>query len=204
MKPLTDTPGTPLNRSLRQSILRFVRSRVKNDAVAEDLTQDILLKAAVARTGLRQPSKMDAWIFRIARNRVNDYFRTSRETVLFDERLHADSAQPERHGASRDEDRALRADLSAFVRQVVDELPPHYRDALLATEFEGISQVEYAARAGLSVPAAKSRVQRGRKEVRRVFERCCEVTADAYGTIVDARARRPAECEFKTCKDPKP
>ncbi len=79
----------------------------------------------------------------------------------------------------------------------VERLPEIYREALRLTEFEGVSQVELARRLGLSVSAAKSRVQRARAMVRAEMERCCRWETDRYGTAVDAQPRR-ADC----CAEP--
>ena len=190
-----------LNDELRAGIYRFVRSRVGNPSTSEDLTQEILIKAARARTALREPAKLEGWVFRIARNRINDYFRTSRRPgEPYDETVHATSERHDENPESvGNEEAEFRASLRRYIRGVVESLPPHYREALLATEFEGLSHTAYAARAGLSLPAAKSRVQRGRKEVRRIFEACCEISADRYGNIVEAHPRLAKKID-RTCR----
>jgi RNA polymerase sigma-70 factor (ECF subfamily) len=71
-----------------------------------------------------------------------------------------------------------------------------YRDAIIATEYDGLSQVELAQRLGLSVSAAKSRVQRARAMVRETIERCCHFDVDHYGTVVDYTPRiETCECD---------
>lgn len=190
------------SRDLRASLYAFVFSRVKNHALSEDLTQEILIKVARNQSTLRDANRLEGWIFRIARNRLNDHFRASRGgSEVFDENVHAlPETDDQQHEALKAEEADLRRSLQKYIRRVVEELPPHYRDALLATEFEGLSQVAYAKRAGLSVPAAKSRVQRGRKEVRRIFEECCEVEADPYGNIIDAIPRAVPEKRDPDCR----
>jgi RNA polymerase sigma-70 factor (ECF subfamily) len=70
-----------------------------------------------------------------------------------------------------------------------------YRDAIIATDYDGLSQVELAQRLGLSVSAAKSRVQRARAMVRTQIERCCHFEVDHYGTVVDCTPRiETCEC----------
>lgn len=191
-----------VSRGLRTHLYAFVFSRVSNHALAEDLTQEILVKVARNRAKLREADRLEAWVFRIARNRIHDHFRAHRgESQTFDENVHGSIEQGDRqHEAIESEELKLRSTLRAYIRRVVEELAPHYRDALLATEFEGLSQVAYAKRAGISVPAAKSRVQRGRKEVRRIFEACCEVSADRYGNIIDAIPRTAGEKPHRECR----
>lgn len=205
-KPLllaTKTEGKePRRRELRASLYAFVFSRVKNHALAEDLTQEILIKVARHQSGLREADRLEAWIFRIARNHLYDHFRASRgDNEVFDEKLHGWGGPGEQQQAVHEaEEAGLRRSLRAYIRGVVEGLSPHYREALTATEFEGLSQVAYAKRAGISIPAAKSRVQRGRREVRRIFEECCEVHADRYGNIVDAIPRTIVEAQDSDCR----
>jgi RNA polymerase sigma-70 factor (ECF subfamily) len=59
--------------------------------------------------------------------------------------------------------------------------------ALILVDFEGISQVELAKRIGLSVSAAKSRVQRARTQLRALIEACCQIDTDIYGNFIDCR-----------------
>ena len=81
------------------------------------------------------------------------------------------------------------------MRDVVKTLPPIYREAILLTEYEGMTQVELARHLGLGLSAAKSRVRRAREMVRDRVEKCCHVEFDAYGTMVDCRRRTsPAGC----------
>jgi len=92
------------------------------------------------------------------------------------------------------EEQRLRDELTDYVRDVVKTLPPLYREAILLTEYEGMTQVELARHLGLGLSAAKSRVQRARALVRERVEKCCHVEFDAYGTLVECRRRSPANC----------
>jgi RNA polymerase sigma-70 factor (ECF subfamily) len=67
---------------------------------------------------------------------------------------------------------------------MIRQLPPAYREAITLADLEGVNQAEAAARVGLSVSGMKSRVQRGRKQLKAVLEECCRVHLDRRGTIV--------------------
>ena len=168
----------------RSAILGYIASRTGNVAVAEDLTHDVFVKAI--RSGPSQGSG-EAWLFTIARNTVADYFRRSKNTEHFEEGKHAIV----RGGNAMldEEEQGLREVLSKYVRGAVDSLPAIYRDALRATEYQGISQVELARRLGISVSAAKSRVQRARGMVKETIEQCCRWQIDRYGSVVDVQRR---------------
>jgi RNA polymerase sigma-70 factor (ECF subfamily) len=64
-------------------------------------------------------------------------------------------------------------------------LPEHYRQALLLTEYQGLTQEQLAERLGISLSGAKSRVQRAREKLRDMLLRCCHFEFDRRGRIVD-------------------
>jgi RNA polymerase sigma-70 factor (ECF subfamily) len=68
---------------------------------------------------------------------------------------------------------------------MIDSLPSHYREALLLTEYEGLSQKDLADRLGISISGAKSRVQRARAMLRDLLMECCHFEFDRYGTVID-------------------
>jgi RNA polymerase sigma-70 factor, ECF subfamily len=72
-------------------------------------------------------------------------------------------------------------------------LPEADRKALKMTGLEGLSQKELAARLGLSVTGAKSRVQRARVRLKEAILDCCHVEMDRRGTPIDY-ARKRGEC----------
>lgn len=168
---------------LRGAVRRFIGARVKSAALADDLTQDTFVKVLRQLPRVRDPRRIMGWVFQIARHEVADHFRRARPTELFEEKH--DVAAPARPDVTDREEARLREDLAAYIRSVVYQLPPVYREALLLTDYEGLSQIELAERIGRSVSAAKSRVQRARAMVRETIDRCCHFEVDRYGTVVD-------------------
>lgn len=191
-------PDPAVLARLRHAIRAFVLARVKEPALADDITQETLLRLLTRFNTLRQADRLEAWVFQIARNAVADHFRSARPSEPFDEQAHADTSDPVPHEPFVAEEEVLRRELAAYVRSVVEHLPESYRDALRAVEFEGVSQVELARRLGLSVSAAKSRVQRARAMAREEMERCCRWETDRYGTIVDVQPRQADCCSRRT------
>ena len=181
---------------LRAALLGFLLSRVRDAALADDLVQETLLRLSRHADALRETDRLEAWVFRIARNVVADHFRTVRPTVRFDEAIHAGGGDP----PEPQDEALLQGHLAHYVRSVVEGLPAIYREALLLAEFEGVPQVELARRLGLSVSAAKSRVQRARRMVREEMEGCCRWEFDRYGTALDAKPRNCACGEGSGCQ----
>lgn len=172
----------------RSSLRGFIRKRVPNDAVADDLTQEVWVRIAKKLGELRDTGKLEAWIYQIARNVVTDFYRRQRETT----ELPADLPAPPDETVVEE----LRQNLYDYVKGVVDSLPEPHREALVLTMYEGLSQQEVAERLGISPTAAKSRVQRARAEVRKAMERCCKWKFDRLGNIIDyeSRTRKCREC----------
>ena len=77
-----------------------------------------------------------------------------------------------------------RAEMAHCIAPMVRGLPDTYRRAVELTELEGMSQPAAAERLGLSVPGAKSRVQRGRARLRAMLLRCCQIETDRRGRVV--------------------
>lgn len=173
----------------RDPVRRFVGARVRDDTLADDLTQEIFVRVLRRLPELRDHRRVMGWLFQIARNVVADHFREAKPSTELRETDLAEAFDDEAVMAG--EEVRLRDELTAYVREVVKALPPLYREAILLTDYEGMTQVELARHLGLGLSAAKSRVQRARAMVRERIERCCHVEFDTYGTMVECRRRAP-------------
>jgi RNA polymerase sigma-70 factor (ECF subfamily) len=71
------------------SVFHYLYSRVNNIEDAEDLTSQTYLTAFEKRAALRDPNKFKPWVFTIARNKANDFFRRTQRhpKVAFDEEI---------------------------------------------------------------------------------------------------------------------
>ena len=154
----------------------FIRSRVEDDATAEDLLQETFIR--VHRHLCCQPNwdKPAGWFYQIARNLIIDHYRRRRELVELSDTLLAESDIPEGDAE---------AELALSLKDLIDELPEPYRQALLLTDVLGLSQKQLAEQQGLSLSGAKSRVQRARDKLRDLLLQCCHFEFDRRGGIVD-------------------
>lgn len=155
----------------------FIRSRVRDHGAAEDILQEVFLKIHKKLPSLRESERLEAWVWRIARNAVTDYFRSpSRETVLPEDLSHEGKSEV--------------PDLSPCVRRFVEELPKEQKEALLLTEWQGLKQDEMAKKLGLSHSGAKSRVQRARANLKELLLDCCRLELDRRGNVIEMTQRR--------------
>jgi RNA polymerase sigma-70 factor, ECF subfamily len=181
-RPVVDL--TALWREFSRPLLGFLRSRVANSADAEDLLQAIFLKVQRGLPNLRDTGKLQGWIYQIARHALTDYYRRRRPEDVVDE-------LPELAQSLDGEDEV---DLRPAIRRMIAALPPEFRDAIVLTEFQGLSQIELAARLGLSNSGAKSRVQRARARLRVMLDECCHFEFDRRGKVIDAVPRKGCVC----------
>jgi RNA polymerase sigma-70 factor (ECF subfamily) len=168
-----NTFNTPLER--------FIRGRVPDEQIASDLLQDVYLKIHTHLDTLRDDERLQSWVYQIARNAVHDYYRSHKPVVELPETI----ADPDELDSGDD----FTARVAAMVREMMVYLPEEYREALILTEFEGLTQKELAERLGLSLPGAKSRVQRGKKLLRELLLTCCHFQFDRLGKVIDYQPR---------------
>ena len=157
----------------------FIRSRVRDHAAAEDILQDVFVRIHQKLPSLRAGDRLEAWVWRITRNAIADFFRRLRPTEPLPEGI-----------ALASEITDDLPDLRPCVRQFVNELPSPYREALLLTEWQGLTQDEMGKRLGLSPSGAKSRVQRARGQLKNLLLDCCRLELDRRGNIIEMTPRQ--------------
>lgn len=161
---------------------QFIRRRVSDDATAEDLLQDVFLNIHQHVDTLRDVKKLESWIYQLTRNAIIDYYRSTRPTTSLDvpETLQLPEDLPNEDVVS---------ELFPCVRAMVMSLPAQDRQALILTEYQGLTQKELAERLGLSLSGAKSRVQRARAKLKQQLLDCCHFELDRRGHVIDYQPR---------------
>lgn len=160
---------------------RFLRHRTGSDAEADDLLQEVFLRVLRQPNGLCGIDNRRAWLYHAARNLLIDRLRLSKEQVP----LPADLAVEE-------DDPAPPVDgLSQCLPRALAELSRQDREAIALCDIQGITQQDYADRLGLSLPAAKSRVQRARVRLKAHLTHACQVKFDAAGQVAGFVPRPP-------------
>jgi RNA polymerase sigma-70 factor, ECF subfamily len=66
---------------------------------------------------------------------------------------------------------------------MIQQLPEHYREAVILSELQGLTQKEVAKVQGTSLSGAKSRVQRGRALLKNMLDDCCRLEFDHRGRL---------------------
>jgi RNA polymerase sigma-70 factor (ECF subfamily) len=170
------------------SLERFVRNHVADAHQAEDIVAEVMLRIHEHIDDLDDRDRVNAWVFRIARNTITDHYRRNgrrREAPQLDVEPAPDGAADE----WLDDQEAVLSELASCIRPLVDALPGDYKRALQLTDLDGLTQAEAARLEGISVSGMKSRVQRGRRQFAALVRRCCEITTDNRGEVVDFQLR---------------
>ena len=142
----------------------FIRRRVPDPGDAEDILQDVFYELVETYRMMKPVEQVTAWLFRVARNRITDLFRSKSrqmlrdeppqvtedgEVLLLDEFLPSSDAGP--HAAY------ARSVLAEALDDALDELPEEQREVFVAHEVLGYSFKELAAQTGVSVNTLLSR-----------------------------------------------
>jgi RNA polymerase sigma-70 factor (ECF subfamily) len=170
---------------LIDDLRRFVRRRVSDQHEADDIVQDTLTKLAEQLRDGPIGRPLHAWVLRVARNAIVDHYRARGRGQAPVENVAADDPGPPP---------IEKAGLLASFRAFIHALPAEQREAVLLTEYDGLTQAELAARLGVPVSTVKSRVQRGRKRLERALRECCAFEFDRRGRIVDWTRRPGGDC----------
>jgi len=160
-------------QTFSEGLRSFIMSKVKNDADTEDILQNVFIRVHDNIGTLSDRSKIKPWLYQVTRNLIVDHFRKKR----FDQIDFKNYTVVERSSV-----KFMDEAVSDMVK-MMDDLPPEYCEALCQTEIGGMSQKEYAEKAGLSYSGAKSRVQRARIMLKQMLLECCHYQFDKYGTV---------------------
>ena len=128
---------------------------VSQEADAEDLVQQTILRALIGRRHFCPGTNLKAWLFTIQRNSFNSRWRTTcRETMPGGEFFETFAVEPATQEGG------------LYARQVLDrmmrELSPAHREMLILVPVQGLSYEDAAERCGCSVGTVKSRINRAR------------------------------------------
>ncbi len=148
-------------------VRNFILASVKNRWVADDLVQETFLRVLQNLDKVRDQAKLSSWIFRIARNLCQDYFRSpSRKVMCFE-----DNPAGELPGESSLEKEMEKYQMSLLVQDLIKLLPAPLRQVIFLCDIKEESQQEVADLLGLSLENVKVRLHRARKQLKAIMEK---------------------------------
>src|SRR5438270_11214609 len=158
----------------RSRLRNFIRRRVPDREDAEDILQDVFSELVEAYRLMKPVEQVGAWLFRVARNRIIDSFRSKRQAGLRNDSM----LTPDEGEAHRWEDLLPSPDAgpeAAYARSVLleeldaalEDLPEDQRDVFVAHEIEGRSFKELSEAMGVGVNTLLSRKRYAVLQLRR-------------------------------------
>lgn len=176
---------------LRRGLLAYFNHKVSNQAIAEDLLQDVFLKAITANQNNTLPKNVRSWIYTIANNTLIDFYRSKKPAM----------AIPENQATDDSSDELVRQELSACLLPLTRQLPDIYRDTLIATDIEGRTMKTVAKELKLSESAIKSRASRARQLLKLKLLECCHIELATNNSVTDYQIQTTAGSEHCHCDD---
>jgi len=152
-----------------RKVLNFVYRMVASVEEAEDLTQETFITVYQKLGSLKDDSKFEPWLFRIARNYVyQKYRRRSPTTVSVDFRDEEGRVAAELVDERKGPQEAFEAgELERVVEEVIIDLPEKYREVFVLSAIQNLSYQEIAEIVGRSLPSIKTDIHRARLQVRK-------------------------------------
>ena len=150
--------------------------RVTEDAEeAGDLTQETFLSALKAIKNFRGEADLKTWLFRIAinesRNRFRWWKRRFREkTISLDAPIGTSETtlgDTFSSNSKNPEENVLQKEREQVLKKALNDLPVHFREAIVLCDIEGLSYEEIASVLEINLGTVKSRIARGREELRK-------------------------------------
>lgn len=156
-----------------QALKNWLVKKTGDSDQAEDLLQDIFIKALQNKTRFCTLTHAKSWLFTIARNTLIDSYRQAKLEIYADSDSGFDSAAQQ--------ETAPIVNLQQCLSRVLGELDEQDKEVIELCDIQGLSQNDYAKRKGLTLSACKSRVQRARKKLREQMILSCRVEFDPQG-----------------------
>lgn len=166
----------------------FIKRRVKNDHDVDDILQNVFYKIHNSISNLKESDKIHAWVYRIARNAIIDFYRAQKSEEYISELSEDIVSEIEDESTANDE-------IAQCLKAMIKHLPEKYKQAIILTEFQNLTQKELGERMGLSVSGAKSRIQRARVKLKEMLLSCCHLEFDRLGNVIDYR-HKCSDCKF--------
>lgn len=170
-------------------IQRHILAMVRNQAEAEELTQDTYARALERIGQLRDPQAALAWLYRIATNVALDRLRQRRPSTIPLDTVTPTGEETEQ-AADRERTPTLlegaleSTEMSECVQSYLAALPDDYRIAILLHDAHGLSNPEIAELLSCSLATAKIRVHRARARLRETLDAACSFEIDGRGVLV--------------------
>ena len=158
------------------ALFRWLLKQCCDEDLAFDLLQETFLRALKQEKSFCEIANQQAWLFRVARNLLTDEWRKA--TKFEAGGLLAQQRLPDLPEALPPVD-----SLAQCLPKALAKLSQTDRSIIEACDLQGVSQHQYAAQHGLSLPATKSRIQRARIRLKDILKTQCQIRFDEHQNV---------------------
>lgn len=158
-----------------QRLKYFIQQRVPYDD-SDDILQEVFIKIDRRLSTLNDHTRLESWLYQITRHAIIDYYRIQKKPPI---------ELPDYDALTQEEEHRLHEELSSCLQPMIQDLPDPYRETITLYEIEGLDIKTIAEQLSLSTSGVKSRLQRGREQLRLRLLQCCEFEQDAHNRLID-------------------
>lgn len=162
------------------AIYRFLYRKLGHQARAEDLTQEVFVALVEHRKDWRQEASFKTYLYRIAHNRAISEMRRSEHKVMIEADNEANTEKVAKVATSTISPAASveQQQLQVKVQQALTLLEKDYREPIILREYEDLSYEDISLILGIPVGTVKSRIFRGKVELKRLLEPMLTTASD--------------------------
>jgi len=171
-----------------KTVYNYILRMVKDQDIAQDLTQDTFIKIHQNFNTFRGESSLSTWIYRIATNTYLDYFRSAGHNKS----LKTDELQPDNEdellGDEIDkvlsiDEQVIKTEMNDCIRGFLNNLSDEYRAVIVLHDLQGLKNQEVADVIDVSLDIAKIRLHRARKKFQKVLVNNCDFYKDSESSV---------------------
>ncbi len=148
----------------RGKLTVFLTNFLKSEAVAEELVQDVFIKLWQGRESLKDVQDLNAFLYRVARNKAIDFFRAAKKDSKLKEGIYRLLSGEQADAADRD---LLYREYEAGLRAALQLLPPQQARAWHLSKEKNKSHLEIAEIMGISKTTVNTHITEANKFIRR-------------------------------------
>lgn len=176
-------------------ILRYLYGILNDKDLAEDLTQDVFIRVNDGLSKFEGRSKLSTWIYKIATNLSNDYYKSSsyqkgvKQTVSgeFIEENKEDKNVWTGDKSELSDQILEKREMNNCIKRYVQYISENYRTVFILSEYEGLKNKEIADILGLTLDTVKIRLYRARTQLKKKMEEGCHISYEDNGISCDEK-----------------
>ncbi|MGI9950077.1 RNA polymerase sigma factor SigZ [Vibrio hyugaensis] len=158
----------------KEQLKNYIVKQTGDPDLADDILQEVYIKASQKIDQLEARSKIKSWLYRITHNAIMDHYRSHRSYEELIDNQVEEELPIELENLQN---------IGQCLRPMFDCLPEKYRQAMVLAELDGLPQQTVADQLGLSLSGTKSRIQRGRVKLKEILMDCCNIEVGREGIV---------------------